>query len=98
MPDREKVIKGLEETYQYYSVVEGQGILIDKRNGDEYALIDPELITDALALLKAQEAVEPIQKQSKHGWFFYCPKCKTILNDMAKPKYCSECGQAVKWE
>lgn len=48
-------------------------------------------------LLKSQEPKYPIRKQSKHGWFFYCPKCEIILNDMARPKYCSECGQAVKW-
>lgn len=48
-------------------------------------------------LLKSQEPKYPIQKQSKHGWFSYCPKCETILNFMARPKYCSECGQAVKW-
>lgn len=49
-------------------------------------------------MLKAQEPKYPIRKQSKHGWFFYCPKCEIILNDMACPKYCSECGQEVKWE
>lgn len=48
-------------------------------------------------LLKSQEPKYPIRKQSKHGWFFYCPKCEIILNDMARPKYCSECGQAVRW-
>ena len=52
---------------------------------------------DALALLKVQEPKYPIKKQSKHGWFSYCPKCGIILNEMARPKYCSECGQAVKW-
>lgn len=57
-----------------------------------------ELADDALALLKAQEPKYPIRKQSKHGWFPYCPKCEIILNEMARPKYCSNCGQAVKWE
>mgnify|MGYP006923240966 CR=1 FL=1 len=54
MNKREKVIKGLEESYQAYLVVEGRGILVDS-NENEYALIAPALMRDALALLKAQE-------------------------------------------
>ena len=61
------------------------------------SLDKPMSLDDALELLKSQEPKYPIRKQSKHGWFFYCPKCEIILNDMARPKYCSECGQAVKW-
>jgi len=52
---------------------------------------------DNLTLLKKQEPQYPTRKQGKHGWFFYCPKCETILNDMARPRYCDRCGQAVKW-
>lgn len=48
--------------------------------------------------LKSREPEYPMRKQGKHGWFWYCPKCDTILNDMARPKYCDRCGQAVKWE
>ena len=39
----------------------------------------------------------PGRYKNKHGWFWQCVKCKTILNDMARPRYCSVCGQAVKW-
>ena len=90
MPDREKVIKGLKYLHDVkrWSPNESEESITARRNITE----------DALALLKAQEPKYPIRKQAKHGWFFYCPKCGRILNDMARPKYCSECGQAVKWE
>lgn len=60
-------------------------------------MIPLELAENTLALLKKQEPQYPTRKQGKHGWFFYCPKCETILNDMARPRYCDRCGQAVKW-
>ena len=60
-------------------------------------MIPLELAENALALLKKQEPEYPIHKQGKHGWFSYCPKCETILNHMARPRYCDRCGQAVKW-
>ncbi len=55
------------------------------------------LATDILSMLKAQEPQYPDHKKGKYGWFSYCPKCKTFLNELAKPKYCDRCGQAVKW-
>lgn len=60
-------------------------------------MIPLELAESTLALLKKQEPQYPTRKQGKHGWFFYCPKCETILNDMARPRYCDRCGQAMKW-
>lgn len=50
---REKAIKGLEEILQRFLV--HKGIAVD-RDGYEFAVVDPVLIKDALALLKAQEA------------------------------------------
>lgn len=56
-----------------------------------------ETCYEVMKYLAAQKPVNPMRKHGKRGWFFYCPKCETILNDIAKPKYCSECGQGVKW-
>lgn len=95
MIDREKVIKGLECCMKWtgepdtatchcsdcsYTNMDilGEGCLID-------------LINDALALLKEQEAKEPF---SEHH-LFICPVCKNAL--FREQKYCHECGQAVKW-
>lgn len=85
---REKVIKGLGSCVEYFAS-KVKGVMFDEWLEES---------RKAIALLKAQEPKYPIRKQSKHGWFFYCPKCEIILNDMAHPKYCSECGQAVKWK
>lgn len=49
------------------------------------------IMRKAYALLKEQEAVEPILDGFLHKW---CPSCRKLL----KGKYCHECGQAVKWE
>ena len=77
---------------------------INKLYGLIYGVVDRQRIDDTcrevIDYLKEQKqrTKYPVRKQSKHGYFFYCPKCGTILNDMARPKYCSECGQKVKWE
>ena len=91
---REKVIKGLECCSRTTAEPNCEEC---PYNANKMSC-DNDMMQDALALLKAQEPVKPIRLEGKRGWFFYCPNCKTILNDMAKPKYCSECGQAVKWE
>ena len=55
---------------------------------------------DAIALLKEQKAVEPIDSYGT----FRCGKCKNIVgyNDGHgcgyQNNFCSKCGQAVKWE
>ena len=58
------------------------------------------LAGDAFALLKAQEPLDVLQKEtaSTSGYVGYCPKCGTVLlQNVYNPKYCGVCGQAVKW-
>ena len=102
MTDREKVIKGLE-----CCSMPG-----DKRDcdlcpigfGEGCAL---KLKRDALALLKAQEPVEPKvvdtsssklyhSKMFKNHYCGYCGEFLHIVN--RKDLFCSHCGKAVKWE
>ena len=91
--DREKVIKGLEETK----------IMLDKavNRGGEMSVMEAykcfNYVFDALALLKEQEAVEPEKEHSGSGitWWNVCGNCKTAINP--NDKYCHECGRAVKW-
>ena len=52
-----------------------------------------ELLKDALELLKEQEAVKPIERNG----FYYCGLCRYALMTN-RQKYCSDCGQAVKWD
>lgn len=98
------ILKEMSEVEQCQDITEKLRFLIKRRNtlsqrlgisGDSFTI---RILEEAISALKAQEPKYPIQKQVKHGWFFYCSKCETILNDMATPKYCSECGQAVKWK
>lgn len=91
MPDREKVIKGLEccitdgrdsckKCYQ-----EGPGFGIACRQG---------LMRDALELLKGQEPAKP---RYDRGYRDYnCPACGVYL--LFHQKYCNECGRALQWE
>ena len=58
------------------------------------------LEADALALLKEQEAVEPVAQSSVYDpdtWFFVCGSCKKSVIDRGD-KFCRWCGQAVKWD
>ena len=57
------------------------------------------LHSDALELLKEQEAVKPKSK-TRHGSTtmvqHWCGNCMVMLH--GKPKYCPNCGRKVKWE
>ena len=91
MPDREKVIKGLEQCKEGSSC-----------DGCQYDINSSKCIfllhADALALLKEQEAVT-IKKTKEHGFGVYggiCPKCRNWIQ--SAHSFCGFCGQAVKWE
>ena len=108
MPDREKVIKGLE-------------CCIGQCNYHGCPYKDPcenangvrSIMADALALLKEQEAVEPkqvVRKQCKKehddgsiDYFaeWYCPHCNMLIQrgfDNPSIKFCYKCGKPVLWE
>ena len=101
MPDLEKVIKGLE-----CCVLQDPD---DKKRCDDCPYRHPDgvitnspcvngLMGNALALLKAQEPVEPERAHSGGGstWWNVCGSCKTAINP--NDKFCHECGRAVKWD
>ena len=51
-----------------------------------------------IRLLKEQEEREPIFKTDNGIYTFgACAKCGKHFG-LDKPKYCSDCGQAVKWD
>jgi hypothetical protein len=50
---------------------------------------------DAIALLKAQEPVEPTRKVIGFGWRYFCGKCGNSI--VAGQNFCQKCGRAVKW-
>lgn len=93
MPDREKVIKGLEHCLE--GVVGCQKRCPYKR---DFACRS-ELARDALALLKKQEAVSTIVMQMNDGCYIFCGSCNVMLakNKPKGYKYCPWCGKKVNW-
>ena len=56
------------------------------------------MLNDVLALLKEQDAVEPIKKDTVEitaRYEFDCPCGAPLL--VGQP-YCADCGRSVKWE
>ena len=100
MPDREKVINAIE------CCIDGCLCAECDYEGIE-GCWNKVLLTDALALLQEQEAVEPITEPSAKGYWFTCGSCGWWLfevrdtvhfDDRKRIHYCASCGQAVKWE
>ena len=90
---REKVIKGLQEAVDWLSAE------------TSFTVIEQWVVRDALALLKAQEPVEPIPTLDDDWECGHCGESvvgHTVLNDggfePVKHNYCPRCGRAVKWE
>ena len=88
MPDREKLIRGL------------QNRINESRNHGGIAVhVALSTLSGALALLKEQKAVEPDASLMIPG-LYYCGNCGAELIETEngyKPNYCSYCGRKVKW-
>lgn len=91
LPDREKVIRGLEcctdhdhraDCYGCYQ--EGPGLGFACRES---------LMRDALALLREQEPVEPIRKRG--SYVERCGICGTFIY-VPPNRFCPNCGRKVK--
>ena len=98
MPDREKVIKGLECCRRRYFSCIGCPYKDESHRSVEECLWCR--INDAIALLKEQEAVKPIYNEEKYGDHLpHCGNCEKVLPDNAvygKVNFCHYCGKAVK--
>lgn len=95
--DREKVIKGLEccqKKVCIYKDTEKDCPYWEQCGEYEEAFEDctSALAKDALALLKAQEPVEPSWRRG----IPFCGKCGRQFGRGFK--YCPDCGRAVKWK
>lgn len=93
MPDREKVILGLQAIYDeaYDRWVHTQ------YGGDKLVTLVSDVVPDALELLKENEPLPPRKAETGIGrGFFMCGDCGcSIIGDS---NYCSNCGRAVKWD
>ena len=95
MIDREKVKKGLRDLRRYIEDMEWS----DNREDRQAANVYWQTVTDAIELLKKQEAVKPKCKERMGGFVSgLCPSCGTVLNNVLNIKACGKCGQEVKWE
>ena len=83
-PDRERIIKECEWAI---ARIEDYG---------STTMMSRSFFADVEKLLKEQEAVEPIPPEDEFG-LYRCGKCHHQLFRCVD-KYCSRCGQAVKWE
>ena len=100
MIDREKVIKGLEET----EIMLKQAV----DRGGEMAVMGAfkcyNHVSDALSLLKEREPVKPVDQGDGS---YICDNCGETVGweeldvfgiDPVKYKYCPGCGRKVKWD
>ena len=60
-----------------------------------------ELVRDAIAMLKEQEAVEPRKKDDGNpqpwtAWWYVCGDCGQEIE--YHDRYCRWCGKPVKWD
>ena len=97
MPDREKVIYDIERCICHVPDACRDCSHFYEGRGEVIGCME-ELLTDALALLKEQEAVKPeVEVLNEIDRLYKCPRChKHFFYE--KQKYCDQCGQAVKWE
>jgi len=98
MVDREKVIKGLERCKLYNKVNCDKCPYDYNGRGNGKSECTAELASDVLALLKDQEAKPVIVTNAYGTRFYHCPKCNRDLYAYIRQRYCSNCGQKVKWE
>lgn len=75
---------------EYIEIMDNSNFLIDSANP-----YDMEI----KKALEKQIPKKPTQVD-KWGEFFQCPRCNGFVTDYfgCKMKYCSRCGQALKWE
>lgn len=106
MVDLEKVIKGLEICLKEDANMCETNCPYFHQCGAIYEN-NEALMKDVLSLLKAQEQKPPRFVVAYDKIFYACDNCgksllvlinaegvKSVVN---MPKYCPECGQAVKW-
>ena len=96
MLDREKIIKGLQ--------IERECVSRDcDRNCGNCDLVQERdwllsVYDDAIDLLKEQEPQQVVITTISTGLkYFHCPRCNHDLYAYPRQRYCSNCGQAIKW-
>ena len=91
--DRKNVIRNLETVYQLVTVDVkfSHGL-----TGNDYEKI-AGWVSDGIAMLKEQEAVEPIPPTDQSD-LWKCGNCNHQLFRFTHQRYCEMCGRSVKWD
>ena len=103
MAERDKVVKAFEFCLMPPSREELENDICSHEDCPYYREYNggkcvSALAADALALLKAQEPVEPIPGLWDRDIQLYkCGACGGEIGAGGIAKYCFHCGQAVKW-
>lgn len=93
MPDREKVVRGLEHCVgEEHANCENCPYLMDVVGVGCYTRLN----RDALALLREQEAKAAWYDSNDLLRYWHCGHCGVIITH--GDKYCRMCGREVKWE
>lgn len=89
MPDREKVIKGLECCRNGFCFACPYNDGVDGNVDCKQKWAD-----DALELLKAQTPIKPV----RDSWLNWrCGNCQREIDRYVGDVYCPECGRKVDW-
>ena len=101
MPDRAKVVKGLEWLLE--NMVDPFNDFLFSGYDGPVVMANKPIIEAALALLKAQEPIAPIRRsahaQGADDVWYECGKCGEFLGvNRYSKQFCDKCGMAVKWE
>lgn len=105
MPDRKKVMRGLESCAGIDVFCGDCPYSVNTCEGDKTCIMD--LCSDALVLLKEQDnGIKPIKSTTEQKKFadrigiavsdFWCGACH--FNLIGCPKFCPNCGKKVKWD
>lgn len=109
MPDREKVIKGLEccaykKNCNECPYFKGNATCMDDKDKDALELLKEQETKQAIKqiyhVMMNRDYENPVEV-TRYDWL--CPTCKSLLCrdiDVIDDNYrfCKVCGQAVKWE
>jgi len=86
MADREKVVGHLYDC------------LAASRLENTWVFVRKNIVGDAIAMLKEQEAKSPVVREKNGYWDYVCPTCGSRDEELFREwNYCPFCGQAVKW-
>ena len=106
MAELEKVIEHLKEIAEYFRGCRSNASFASKAENHFWEL--QNAASEAAELLKAQEPKPPRFVVTFDKIFYACDNCGKSLLVVANaegikglsnmPKYCPECGQAVKWD